>query len=94
MRDKGEEEGGEKVQRRRRGEERRGYFLDVQSRAVRLLGVSIRAGLEMAAAAAASSLILHFFTHRCKIACVSSPWRSSPYSYQMMLRQTHTHAYT
>ncbi len=47
MRDKG----GEKVQRRRRGED--GYFLDVQSRAVRL-AVSIRAGQEMAAAAAAS----------------------------------------
>lgn len=51
------------MQRRRKGEETV-YFLDAQSPAV-LLTVSIRAGLEMAAAAAsATSPVLPLFTYR------------------------------
>jgi len=75
---------GVELQRWRRGEKR--DFLDVQSRAVRL-AVSIRAGQEMAAAASSSPILLFISRTRGKIACVSSPWRSSLCSYQMMLRQ-------
>lgn len=83
VRDKGREKGAEAEER---------YILDVQSRGVRL-AVSIRAGLEMAAAAATSLNLLSFHAQMKNRLCIIP---AQEYSYQMMLRQArllkHTHA--